>query len=46
MLELLIDVWPILAAVIMVIVAQAQMHSRLKGVEDKVKTLFDLHNRK
>lgn len=44
-LDLLIKLWPIGAGIVGLIVVFAQQHVRVKVLEDKVKTLFDIVNK-
>jgi hypothetical protein len=44
--ELVIKAWPIFLGIITLIIILAKMDVRLAVVEEKVKTLFDLFNKK
>jgi len=44
--ELLIKAWPIFLGFITLVVLLAKMDGRLATVEDKIKTLFELINKK
>ena len=44
--ELLIKAWPIGLAIITLIIVLAKNDQRLSVIEEKVKSLFDLFNRK
>ena len=45
MLMILSKLWPMLVAFIMLIITLAQSHYRIKVLEEKVKTAFDLINK-
>jgi len=49
-MEQVVDIWPILSGVIMVaavaIAFRAEILVRVKVIEDKVQTLFELFNKK
>jgi hypothetical protein len=45
-MELLIKAWPVLFAVITLIIVLSKLDLRVAVLEDKIKTLFDLVNRK
>ena len=45
MLMILSKLWPMLIAFIMLIVTLAQSHYRIKVLEEKVKSAFDLINK-
>jgi hypothetical protein len=45
-IELLIKAWPVLFAVITLIIVLSKLDLRVAVLEDKIKTLFDLVNRK
>ena len=45
MLMILSKLWPILVAFIMLIITLAQSHYRIKVLEEKVKSAFDLINK-
>jgi hypothetical protein len=38
--------WPVLVAIVMLIIVLAKMHGDLEVLKDKVKVLFDLWNSK
>jgi hypothetical protein len=44
--ELIVKAWPIFLGLITLIIILAKMDVRLAVVEEKVKTLFDLFNKK
>lgn len=44
--ELVIKAWPIFLGIITLIIILAKMDVRLAVVEEKIKTLFDLFNKK
>ena len=44
--ELLIKAWPIMLAIITLIIVLAKLDLRVAVIEEKVKALFDLINRK
>jgi hypothetical protein len=44
--ELLIKAWPIFLGFITLVVLLAKMDNRLGAVEEKIKTLFELFNKK
>ena len=44
--ELIIKAWPIFLGIITLIIILAKMDVRLAVVEEKIKTLFDLFNKK
>ncbi len=44
--ELLIKAWPIMLAIITLIIVLAKLDLRVAVVEEKIKTLFELFNRK
>ena len=44
-LSILSQLWPMLVAFIMLIITLAQSHYRIKVLEEKVKTVFDLINK-
>ena len=46
LLELITKVWPLLVAFVMIVVLFAKMDVRLGVLEEKVKTLFELLNKK
>ena len=38
--------WPILLGFITLVIVLAKMHTAIQVLQEKVKTLFDLHNKK
>ena len=44
-LSILSQLWPMLVAFVMLIVTLAQSHYRIKVLEEKVKSAFDLINK-
>ena len=45
MLELINSLWPMFRGFITLVVVLSQMYMRIQVLEEKVKTLFDLHNK-
>jgi hypothetical protein len=45
-IELLIKAWPVLFAIVTLIIVLSKLDLRVAVLEDKIKTLFDLVNRK
>lgn len=45
-IELLIKAWPILLAIITLIIVLAKLDLRVAVLEEKMKTLFDLFNKR
>ena len=45
MLELINSLWPRFIGFITLVVVLSQMYMRIQVLEEKVKTLFDLHNK-
>jgi len=45
-IELLIKAWPVLFAIITLIIVLSKLDLRVAVLEDKIKTLFDLVNKK
>lgn len=45
-IDLLIKAWPVLFAVITLIIVLSKLDLRVAVLEDKIKTLFDLVNKK
>ncbi len=45
-IDLIIKLWPIAVGIGGIIVVLAQQHTRVKFLEEKVKTLFDILNKK
>ena len=43
-IDLFVKLWPVLVGFIVLIVTLAQSHYRIKVLEEKVKTLFELVN--
>jgi hypothetical protein len=43
-IDLFVKLWPVLVGLIVLIVTLAQSHYRIKVLEEKVKTLFELVN--
>jgi hypothetical protein len=46
MLEILAKIWPMLLAFVVVVIALAKMDVRIGVLEEKVKSLFELWNKK
>tara|TARA_B100001105_G_C21984555_1_gene270500 strand:+ start:133 stop:306 length:174 start_codon:yes stop_codon:yes gene_type:complete len=44
-LEILSQLWPMLTAFVLLIVVLSQSHYRIKVLEDKMKSAFDLINK-
>ena len=44
--ELLIKAWPILLAIITLIIVLAKLDLRVAVLEEKIKTLFELYNKR
>ena len=44
--ELLIKAWPVLFAIVTLIIVLSKLDLRVAVLEDKIKTLFDLVNKK
>jgi hypothetical protein len=44
--EILIKAWPILLAIITLIIVLAKLDLRVAVIEEKIKTLFELFNKK
>lgn len=44
--EILIKAWPILLAIITLIIVLAKLDLRVAVIEEKIKTLFELYNKK
>ncbi len=44
-LEVLIQLWPIALAFVSLVIVLAKMYTRIDVLEEKVRTLFDLHNK-
>ena len=45
-LQIITSLWPIGIGVITLIVVLARMHYNLEAITEKVKVLFDFHNKK
>jgi hypothetical protein len=45
-IELLVKAWPVLFAIITLIIVLSKLDLRVAVLEDKIKTLFDLVNKK
>ena len=45
MLELINSLWPMFIGFITLVVVLSQKYMRIQVLEEKVKTLFDLHNK-
>jgi hypothetical protein len=45
-IEILIKAWPILLAIITLIIVLAKLDLRVAVLEEKMKTLFDLFNKR
>ncbi|SVA89425.1 uncharacterized protein METZ01_LOCUS142279 [marine metagenome] len=43
-LEILNKMWPMLIGFIMLVIVLAQMHTRIRVLEEKTKVLFSFHN--
>ena len=43
-LDALVQLWPIALGFISLVIVLAKMYTRIDVLEDKVRTLFDLHN--
>lgn len=46
LLEVIGKLWPIFVSFIALVIVLAKMDVRLGVVEEKIKTLFELHNKK
>jgi hypothetical protein len=44
-LEVLVQLWPIAVAFVTLVIVLAKMYTRIDVLEEKVRTLFDLHNK-
>ena len=42
----LMEFWPVAITFVTIVIVLAKMHYAIQVLEDKVKTLFDLHNSK
>ena len=45
-LDIINATWPILLGFITLVIVLAKMHTSIEVLQEKVKALFDLHNRK
>jgi hypothetical protein len=45
MLEIINSLWPMFIGFITLVVVLSQMYMRIQVLEEKVKALFDLHNK-
>jgi|TARA_B110000503_G_scaffold139731_1_gene228829 hypothetical protein len=45
-LDMLVKAWPILLAIITLIIVLSKIDLRVAVIEEKIKTLFDLWNKK
>ena len=45
-LEILTKIWPLLVAFVTLVIVLAKINNRVAVLEEKVKTLFDLWNKK
>jgi len=45
-LEILTKIWPLLVAFVTLVIVLAKMDNRVAVLEEKVKTLFELWNKK
>ena len=45
-LDVLIQLWPIALAFVSLVIVLAKMYTRIDVLEEKVRTLFDLHNKR
>ena len=43
-LEILLNLWPVAAGFISVVIVLAKMHADVETLTEKVKVLFDLYN--
>ena len=43
--EIINTAWPILLAFITLLIVLAKMHTAIEVLQEKVRTLFDLHNK-
>ena len=44
--EIINTAWPILLGFITLVIVLAKMHTAIEVLQEKVKTLFDFHNKK
>jgi hypothetical protein len=45
-LQLLSSLWPVLIGIITLIIVLARMHYNIESLTEKVKVLFDFHNKR
>ena len=45
-LEVIVQLWPSALAFVSLVIVLAKMYNRLDTLEEKVRTLFDLHNKR
>tara|TARA_R100001591_G_scaffold37214_1_gene48456 strand:- start:2752 stop:2907 length:156 start_codon:yes stop_codon:yes gene_type:complete len=45
-IDIINTAWPILLAFITLVIILAKMHTSIEVLQEKVKALFDLHNKK
>jgi hypothetical protein len=45
-LQLISSLWPILVGIITLIIVLARMHYNLEALTEKVRVLFDFHNKR
>ena len=45
-LEVLVQLWPIAVAFVTLVIVLAKMYTRIDVLEEKVRTLFELHNKR
>jgi len=45
-LDLLVKIWPVLLGFVTLVIVLAKMDVRINVLEDKIKTMFDLWNKK
>jgi len=45
-LQIIASLWPVFIGIITLIVVLARMHYNLETLTEKVKVLFDLHNKR
>ena len=45
-LELISTLWPVILGLITLIIVLARMHYNLESLSEKVKILFDFHNKR
>lgn len=44
--DIMIGAWPIIFGFVTLVIVLAKMHGQIEVLQDKVKTLFDLWNKK